>query len=923
MTAGDPSTPAQAARHGDDVASPLGGLLAPWARWHARLMPDYNRAATAYWWLMVLLGLAAQVAAATALAQRPADVWLQVAAGTALAMLAGLFPLKIPRTNQVFALGDIFVILVLLMHGPAAGALAAGLEALVSAWRTSRRWTTRLGSATIASVVMTMCGHALMTALAALPGDFRTDVATHASLLVIVTAVFGLVYASCNAILMSVVAKLKRRQPFGWVDLMSVFGWVGGASAAAAAVAAAMFVLERVSGLGVLLAVLPTAAMMLVSLHFFGRQQEAESLARMAEAEAVRHKADLAMSLVKQREAEMAADHLRALERSEQRFNSAFEHASIGMALLSDRGVIQLANPALGALLGIAPGQMLGQPFSDHVVSENDRRVLASSLTDGSRGTHEVRCRRAGGDEVWASVSCGRFAEPGSPEPSFIVQVQDITARRRAELELQHRAFHDNLTGLPNRDRFIQELGASIDASAAGREPLFAVLFLDFDRFKLVNDTRGHGVGDEFLVQASARLAKSLRHDDVLARLGGDEFAILARHLSGYRDAIDVAERVQEALREPLPLGGSSVTASASIGITFSSIGYTRPEDMLRDADIAMYRAKQDGKARHALFDVTLHQELTTRVRLEADLREALARRDLTIVYQPIFGLARRRLIGFEALCRWDHPSLGPVSPATFVPIAEDSALILELTDLMLRGACRQLAAWQSAYPGTQGMHVHVNASARDVADPTFHSRVRAALDDSGLDPRCLVIELTEGIVMTQLTAAMGSLEALRELGVGLAVDDFGTGQSSLAHLSRLPIDTLKIDMSFVRRLSLGSKDAAIVRAIVLLGTSLGKLVVAEGIETEEQALLLDEMGCHHGQGYLLARPNRPQAMVPLLETARAAAAGLMLATEALGDHPANHPVDHHDDPSAAPARKGPLPPPTRIVEAAGHASVA
>ncbi len=888
MTAGDPHDSTQAPQAGAATVPPAHDHAVRWARLHAWLMPDYNRAAAAYWWLMVLLGSAAQIVALAGLAQRPADVWVQVAAWSSLAMLAGLFPLKIPRTNQVFALGDIFVVLVLLMHGSAAACLAAGLEALVSSWRSSKRWTTRLGSATMASVCMMVCGHALMMVLARLPGDFRTDVAAHASLLILATAVFGLVYAACSAMAMSQVARLKRRQRLAWIDLMSVFGWVGGASAAAAAVAAAMHVLERTSGMAVLLAVMPTAAMMLVSLHFFGRQQEAESCARMAEARALQHEADLAVSLARQREAEMAAGHLRALERSDQRFHSAFTHASIGMALLTDRGVVQLANPALAHLLGLRPDDLHGRPFADFVLVE-DGRCLISTSVDSAPVHHEVPCRQATGDEVWASITCARFSEivespvpADSAPPSFIIQVQDITARRRAERELHHRAFHDKLTGLPNRDHFLRALTASIGAAAASQEPLFAVMFLDFDRFKLVNDTRGHSAGDEFLIQASSRLASVLRHDDVLARLGGDEFAILARRLTSYQDAIDLAERVQEALRQPLPVASFTVSASASIGITFSSIGYTRPEDMLRDADIAMYRAKQDGKARHALFDVTLHQELTTRVRLEADLREALAssirgglpadesahgeRGRLWIAYQPIFGLPERRLIGFEALCRWDHPSLGPVSPATFMPIAEDSTLVVDITDFMLAGACRQLKAWQDEHPDTHDLHVHVNAAARDLADPAFCARVRTALESSGLDPRCLVIELTEGILMTQLTAAMDALTALRESGVGLAVDDFGTGHSSLAHLSRLPIDSLKIDMSFVRRLTHDKKDAAVARAIVLLGTSLGKVIVAEGIETQEQATLLAEMGCHQGQGYLLARPSMAATMRPLLE---------------------------------------------------------
>ena len=445
------------------------------------------------------------------------------------------------------------------------------------------------------------------------------------------------------------------------------------------------------------------------------------------------------------------------------------------------------------------------------------------------------------------------------------MQVQDITARRSAEIELQHRAYHDKLTGLPNRDRFHQALGVAIERADGGPGRAFAVLFLDFDRFKLINDSKGHTVGDEFLVAASRRLAQCLRKGDMLARLGGDEFAILAGGLSNDGDAVDMAERLLDAMKEPLQLSAMEITATASVGITFSSLGYSRPEDMLRDADIAMYRAKVDGKARYALFDVKLHTEVANRVRLEADLRQALADHTLTLAYQPLYDLNSGQLLGFEALARWVHPELGPVSPATFIPIAEESGLITQLTDFATDSACRQLKAWQDEHPGLADLHVHVNVAARDVADPHFVARIEHTLAATGLASQSLVIELTENILMAQLSAAMGTLTALRVLGVGLSVDDFGTGYSSLSHLAVLPIDSLKIDMSFVRPLRAGSKEAAVIRAIVLLGKSLDKQVIAEGIETALQKDLLRELGCDVGQGYHLSRPLALDAVGQLL----------------------------------------------------------
>ncbi|MBL0087919.1 MAG: EAL domain-containing protein [Ideonella sp.] len=482
----------------------------------------------------------------------------------------------------------------------------------------------------------------------------------------------------------------------------------------------------------------------------------------------------------------------------------------------------------------------------------------------------EVRMRHKDGRWVWI-LDRGRVsarAADGRPMSMHGAHM-DITARRHAEVEVQRRALHDKLTGLPNREQFYETLRLAIARanSAPGRD--FAVMFLDFDRFKLINDSKGHGVGDEFLVQASTRLAHSLRSGDMLARLGGDEFAILAVGLNRDSDAVELAERLLLALREPLQLATMAITASASIGITFSSIGYTRPEDVLRDADIAMYRAKANGKARYALFDVQQHTEVADRVRLEAELRQALPQRQLSVAYQPLVNLRTGALIGFEALSRWAHPVLGQVSPAAFIPIAEESGLIIQLTDGVMHQACAQLRAWQRAFPGLDDLHVHVNASARDVADPEFVSRIRQALLSSELAPRNLVIELTENILMAQLSAAMGALQALRELGVGLSVDDFGAGYSSLSHLSALPIDSLKIDMSFIKHLHAGSKEAAVVRAIVLLGTSLGKAVIAEGVETLAQMELLRELGCDAGQGYYLSRPLPPESIAQLLQDQR------------------------------------------------------
>jgi diguanylate cyclase (GGDEF)-like protein len=447
------------------------------------------------------------------------------------------------------------------------------------------------------------------------------------------------------------------------------------------------------------------------------------------------------------------------------------------------------------------------------------------------------------------------FTESDSAAPCMIVQVQDVSARRHAEAQLNHIAFHDSLTGLPNRSRFHAMLTQSLAAMRSDANQHFAVMFLDFDRFKLINDSMGHSAGDEFLIQVSRRIQDEVRPGDVVARLGGDEFALLMHNVHEVEQATSLAQRLLDALKQPLTVGGVNIAASASIGITFSRLGYDAPEELLRDADIAMYRAKSAGKARYALFDAELHTEVAHKVRLEADLRHAIADGMIEVVYQPLYQIASGELLGFEALARWNHPQLGPVSPGVFIPIAEEAGFITELSDRVLERACAQVRRWQSVDPMLADLKLQVNLSGADLAHAALYERIERALQTTHFTPHLLTLELTENILMQRVEGAISTLDSLRRLGVALAIDDFGTGYSSLSYLSTLPIDSLKIDRSFVHGMSPGSKDAEIVRAIITLGGALGKAVVAEGIETHAQLLQLHELGCEQGQGFHLSRP--------------------------------------------------------------------
>jgi diguanylate cyclase (GGDEF)-like protein/PAS domain S-box-containing protein len=814
-----------------------------WTRLHTALMPDYNPKSTAFWWLMIGLGAAALAHAGHGLASMPAAIVWQVLGGCAMAMLAGLFPVRIPGSKVSFAAGEIFIFLLLLMHGPAAAALAASAEAFVGAMRTTQRWTSRLASPAFAAISMTAAGGALQASFGALKdlGVFND------AMFLIGVVFFAILCFALNTLLITVVFNLKRSEPFKLEQFLGSFGWVGITYAASALVAGLLHWSFQRIGLAVVAAAVPLIAMLLTMLHYHFRQREADDTAARVRVE------------VAEREAQQSARHVIELQDSERRFHSAFSHAAIGMALVSTEGVVLQVNSALCSLLGHAEGEVVGRAFKQFldeadvvILNEHFKRIVNQ---DVEAGAFELRCRHALAHEVWISMHCGYFSGRTSSAPCLILQAQDITARRDAEARLHHIAYHDSLTSLANRVRFGQCLAAAVDRCNRDRRHNFALMYLDFDRFKLINDTLGHSVGDEFLVAVAQRIQKQVRPADTVGRLGGDEFAILIEDLEGEHLAVFMAERLQEALRKPYSVGGTEVNSSASIGITFSSIGYESPGDVLRDADIAMYRAKAGGRARYAVFDASLRAHIADQLHLEQDLRRAIEVDQLSLAFQPIYELATGKIHSFEALLRWEHPERGLIGPDVFIPIAEESGLIGTLTELVLTRACRQLRAWQAKTDGGARMRMQVNVSGTDLCRVSLVAHVTRALLSNGLEPWQLTLEITESMLMKRLDSALETMTQLREIGVGLSVDDFGTGYSSLSYLSTLPITSLKIDRSFVQRLQDGTRNSEVVKAIVTLGHSLGRAVIAEGIESPAQLSILRELGCGFGQGYLLARP--------------------------------------------------------------------
>ncbi len=555
-----------------------------------------------------------------------------------------------------------------------------------------------------------------------------------------------------------------------------------------------------------------------------------------------------------------------ALRESEQQLQEAQQVARVGHFVHDVATRRWTSSPMLDTIWGLEPGF---DKTADNWLAQIPAEYHARLLETYGRATREQPhfdlqypiVRRTDGEQRWVSAT-GRidFDKRGQPV-RIIGTMQDITERKRAEAEIQSLAYYDPLTGLPNRrllmDRIEQALVHSARTQLGG-----ALLFIDLDHFKDLNDTLGHEQGDRLLVQVAQRLLDCVRESDTACRLGGDEFVLLLQDLSTDADAAateaeQVARKVLEHLNRAYTLVGGPRHITPSIGIATFQGQRLKVDDLLKRADVAMYQAKAAGRNTLRFFDHQMQENVEQRARLVAELREALSRSEFELHYQPQVNV-RHEVTGLEALVRWRHPERGLVGPAEFVPQAEQAGLIHELGDWVLRAACTQLAHWMAdpgLRPRLRGFNLAVNVSAPQLRTDDFVSRVRRVLRECGSEPGWIKLELTESLMVQDVEDAIAKMGALRELGVHFSLDDFGTGYSSLAYLKRLPLDQLKIDRSFVRDILDDSNDLSIARTIVALGNALGLEVIAEGVETEPQRALLDEIGCHHYQGYLFSRP--------------------------------------------------------------------
>jgi len=551
---------------------------------------------------------------------------------------------------------------------------------------------------------------------------------------------------------------------------------------------------------------------------------------------------------------------------------AVFGHAAIGMAVLSSKGKLLRVNHSLCNFLGYTESELVCSSLQAVTQQEDLGAVMAGLKSVLRRHSDslqmEVRHRRRGGERAWALWNIARFEDTESEEVYLILQLQDITERKQSEERLRYDAFHDPLTGLPNRALFTDHVKLTIARAQRHEGTRFSVLFCDLDRFKVINDSLGHMIGDQLLVEVARRLESCLRQGDTVARVGGDEFTILVEDLTDENEAVALAERIQREVSASFNLGGREVFTTLSIGVAVGTGGYKDPEDILRDADTAMYRAKSLGKARHVVFDQSMHASAVNLLQIETDLRTALEKKQFFLLYQPIVSLDDFKLCGFEALLRWHHPERGLISPLDFVPIAEETGQIIGIGEWALHQACKQMRRWEREYGMASPLFISVNLSCKQFNNPQLLEQVRGVLTKTGISPRQLKLEITESAVMDNIDSATEMLGQLRDLGVQLAIDDFGTGYSSLSYLHRFPINTLKIDRSFVTRMAENTENVEIVRSIVMLAQVLGMNVVAEGVETKEQLKILRDLHCEYGQGYYFSRPsNAADAEKIIVET--------------------------------------------------------
>jgi diguanylate cyclase (GGDEF)-like protein/PAS domain S-box-containing protein len=797
-------------------------------------MHDYTPAAKRYWFTAVALGACVLVWALLQLGSLSAAQMTYLLIGSAGAMFAAFFPVVYPNAKWSLTVADVFHLLVLQSVGPAGAVLSVVLESVVVSTRVSKRATSRIGTPAQAAVAMLLASFFYGLVLQYLPalGASRNV----ASLVGIILA--GAIYQAALSLSVLHVLQLKKGIKFsvsGWWNQM---GWMMPIAIASAVVAGLMHITTQSIGLTAFLVAVPLIVLVSASLHYY-YENVTSKMQKLQESE----------------------HHLKALAASEQRFHLIFDQSAIGLSLVDDQLNIKQANPALMQMLGYVSSEAKPEALTQFISAEA-REAFVAKFNQWTQHTQaplqaELPVNAMNGAKLWLEVTLTAFeADAHAAQQDgkrFVLQVNNFTRRRESESRLAYLALHDPLTGLANRAALVDALDRAIEHSRLDKNYAYAVVMLDFDRFKLVNDSLGHAAGDEMLVKAAQRLREFVRSDDVVARFGGDEFAILLQYVYGEQPAIDFATRMQTALSAPMTIAGLETCVSASMGLTFSKFGYANASDVLRDADAAMYEAKRNAANVPVVFHTLLHEKAASVFRIEADLRKALRDKEFSVYYQPMWDLHTETVTGYEALLRWHHPALGLVLPGVFMSVAEKTGLIVPMGKWVIQEVLRAAPELLVACATERGA-ISVNVSALQLQEPGFANWLIDTVREHGLSTRSFSLEVTEAIFI-EGRSELSALTQLRAAGFSISLDDFGTGYSSLSYLQRIPASVLKLDGEFTQALCKDPKAHHIARCVLDLTRSLDMKVCAEGVETQAQLESLRELGVHSVQGFLLAKP--------------------------------------------------------------------
>lgn len=751
--------------------------------------------------------------------------------------------IKLPRFNSYVAASDIFIFLTLLQYGGAFAIVLAAGEAFASSWRFCKKKVTVVFNA--ATMALSIAAVVLALKALGLYGDiYFHSYREQPQHFIIALSAIAVTQFIVNTSLASIYSAIRDAANV-WETWKTKYLWTFFTYFIGAAGAGLLIQVTDTVGLGIVVATFPVFFFVFYSYRMY-----------MQNVEMSMHQAEQAKDYAEK--LEIQAEKVRE---SEERFRSAFNFAPIGIGLVSPSGEWLKVNLALTQILGYSEDEFLRTDFQTMTFPEDlgTALVLIHEILSGKVQSHQMeqRYRHKSGKTVWGSWSVSAASRTDGEKPNLIFQIQDITDKKVAEERLQHEATHDVLTGLPNRSLFMTKLGEALEKFKSDSRHHVSILFIDLDRFKFVNDSLGHLIGDELLKGIAERLRECMRPSDMVARLGGDEFTILVEGSYDEVEVANIADRIQHRLQSPFDLRGHEVFSSASIGILHASEQHSLAEEMMRDADTAMYQAKRAGKARHETFDEKMHRSVKETLQLETDLRRAVERGEITVVYQPIYALHDRIITGVETLARWLHPKMGHISPSRFIPLAEEIGLIDKLCENVLRQACLEIGSLHDRRSDEPRLEMSVNLSCRQFAQPALVNSICGILDETAFPADRLRLEITESVFFEHSERAVEMLRKMRDIGIQIDIDDFGTGYSNLSYLTKLPISTLKLDRSFVSMIDGSGANDEVVGAIVTLARNLRLNVIAEGIETLEQLEILERLNCDGGQGFYFAPPMR------------------------------------------------------------------